>query len=70
MFDGAKKVVGDKFVGQLSHYLSHNPERNIVKVTNMLYKLAITDEHKRQINDVQRLLVTLIPTGASCISAP
>ncbi|WP_242848780.1 radical SAM protein [Syntrophomonas palmitatica] len=57
MFDGAKKVVGDKFVGQLSHYLSHNPERNIVKVTNMLYKLAITDEHKRQINDVQRLLV-------------
>jgi len=57
MFDGAKKVVGDKFVGQLSRYLSYNPERNIEKVTNMLYKLAITEDHKKAIREVQKMLV-------------
>jgi len=57
MFESAKKVVGDKFVGQLSHYLSKNPENNIEKATNMLYKLAITEEHKRQIKAAQSILV-------------
>ncbi|MEA4923730.1 MAG: radical SAM protein [Syntrophomonadaceae bacterium] len=56
MFNGAKKAVGDKFVEQLSDYMSKNPERNIEKTINMLNKLAKTEEHKRQLANAQKIL--------------
>jgi MoaA/NifB/PqqE/SkfB family radical SAM enzyme len=57
MLDSAKKKVGEKFVGQLSSYLSKNPEKNIANVSKLLSRLAITAEHKRQIAAVNELLL-------------
>lgn len=57
MFDHAKKMVGEKVVTQITHYLGKNPEKNIEKVLNLTSKLAIQDHHREQIAAVKTYLL-------------
>ncbi|NPV27790.1 MAG: radical SAM protein [Firmicutes bacterium] len=56
MFKYAKKFVGEAVITEVTNYLAKNPEKNIETLINLVSKMAIRENHKKQIASVSKYL--------------
>ncbi|CFX02068.1 Aldolase-type TIM barrel [Syntrophomonas zehnderi OL-4] len=57
MINQAKKFVGEKAVTQATRYISKDPEKNLGKAISLAEKLAVREDHKKQIATVKTYLL-------------